>query len=77
MRKTIYLIATATLLALNAGAAFAQEETPPDTSVRALEAPVDVRQKQLRAQHDPMAMHHAARHHIPRHRTVSASIPRH
>ncbi|WP_158810879.1 hypothetical protein [Beijerinckia sp. L45] len=75
MRKTIYVFATAALLTVAAGSAFAQDKTPPDTSVRALEAPADVRKKQLRSQNKPMKMHHA--YHRPRHRTVSASIPRH
>ena len=75
MRETFYLFATATLLTLGAGAAVAQDKTPPDTSVRALEPPVDVRSKQLRSQRKPML--HAGSHRSSRHRAVSASMSRH
>ncbi len=56
MRKIMVLsAATLTLLGAASATAVAQNRTPPDTSVKALEPPIDVRRDQLRAQTPPAA----------------------
>ena len=62
IRQTVFALGLSTLVSLTAGAAaYAQEQTPPKTSVRNLEAPTDVRRKQLHGSH-------AMRHHVMMHR---------
>jgi hypothetical protein len=54
MRPIIAITAaTLAILAATHGAAVAQSRTPPDTSVRALEPPADVRRQQLGQQTPP------------------------
>lgn len=56
MRRNFILVGTAVILSLGtATVAFAQEQTVPNTSVRNLEPPADVRGKQIRAEHPAMS----------------------
>lgn len=56
MRKKILIATVIALMPFGASLAMAQEQTPPDTSVRALEVPQDVRPYQLQRNYDAPVM---------------------